>query len=133
MDPLCDSQDRRSGFTLIELLVVVGIIGLLASIAIPGYARYKRNGVDSAIESGLNSARIAMEAYFEANGYTYVGTTEANLATKGFRRSDNFELEIVTTTVNRYVLRGCQVGGNFPSFLYDSNLGKLAPDSSSCP
>ena len=31
----------RQGFTLVEIMIVVGIIGLLAAIAIPNFMRYR--------------------------------------------------------------------------------------------
>ena len=55
------------GFTLIELLVVVAIIGILAAIAIPQFAEYRKRGFDSRSVSDLRNAATAEEAYFADN------------------------------------------------------------------
>ena len=127
------SAKTASGFTLIELLVVIAIVAILAAIAIPQYALYKRRSVDASIESSLNSARIAMESYFEAHGYTYQGADEATLTGEhGYRGATGFTLNIVTTTPTRYVLRGCQTGANHPSWVYDSDVGSLLGNGTPC-
>ena len=68
---------QEKGFTLIELLVVIAIIGILAAIAIPQFAAYKKQGNDSAAKSDLRNFAVSMEAYYvQNNGY---GATVANI------------------------------------------------------
>jgi type IV pilus assembly protein PilA len=56
--------NTRDGFTLIELLVVIAIIVILAAIAIPQFAAYRRGSFDSQVRSDLKNASVAQESYF---------------------------------------------------------------------
>jgi type IV pilus assembly protein PilA len=68
---------NQKGFTLIELLVVVAIIGILAAIAIPQFASYRKQAFCSRVESDLKNAMTTIEAFYAANE-TYVGA-DANI------------------------------------------------------
>jgi prepilin-type N-terminal cleavage/methylation domain-containing protein len=64
-------QDAKRGFTLVELLIVVAIIGILAAIAIPQYARYRKSTFDTAAKSACHAVALAQEAYhIMSSGYT---------------------------------------------------------------
>src|SRR5713226_8245619 len=83
----------KGGFTLIELLVVIAIIGILAAIAIPQFAAYRRRSFEAQVKSDLRNAATAQEAYFvNANTYKACSScTSANL--QGFNNT-------ITVTVN---------------------------------
>ena len=67
---------NEKGFTLVELLVVIAIIGILAAIAIPQFAEYRKRGYDAGARSDLRNAATAQEAHFIDND-TYVTCADA--------------------------------------------------------
>jgi len=52
------------GFTLVELMIVVAIIGILAAIAIPQFAKYRERAFNSAALSDVRNLRTDLEGYF---------------------------------------------------------------------
>jgi len=52
------------GFTLIELMITVGIIAILAAIAVPQFIQYRQRGFRTELTSDLKNAYTAAQAYF---------------------------------------------------------------------
>jgi type IV pilus assembly protein PilA len=60
---------NQKGFTLIELMIVIAIIGILAAIAIPQFASYRRKAYNSAALSDLKTVKTTLEAYYADNQF----------------------------------------------------------------
>jgi len=88
---------NKKGFTLIELIIVIGIIGVLAAIAIPIFAQYKERAYGSDTKSHLHNIFLACKSYWSDQGsasnctvpiasstaYGYAQTTKISIATTG--------------------------------------------------
>lgn len=61
-------RSRRGGFTLVEIMIVVVIIGLLAAMAIPAFARVRAQSKVSAFANDIRVGSEAFETYAMENG-----------------------------------------------------------------
>ena len=82
---LLATHGHQKGFTLLELMITFAIIAILATIAIPAYSEYVKQGKVAEATSTLADLRIRTEQYFQDNR-TYVNAPclPANGTTKYF-------------------------------------------------
>ena len=59
-------RDER-GFTLIELLLVMVILGILVSLTVPAYLRFRDNAYQGTAKSNVKGLIVASELYGEDN------------------------------------------------------------------
>ena len=55
---------RSSGFSLTEIMIVVGLIGVLASTALPSFRKYQLRAKTAEVRSNLAGIQLAEDAYF---------------------------------------------------------------------
>jgi type IV pilus assembly protein PilE len=87
---------KSNGFTLIEVMVVVGIIGILAAIAIPSYRDYVIRSKLAEAYSNLSALRTQAEQHFQDNR-TYLGFACTQAGAKYFDYTCNNPAITATT------------------------------------
>ena len=104
-----------AGFTLLELLVVMVLLAVLASLALPSYRDYQRQGHRSAAIADLGRCAQALERFRVAE-LTYVGAQLASLCgTQSPRQGDaRYTLTLSGLSATDYMLlaspQGSQAG-----------------------
>ena len=131
------APQRPRGFTLIEVMIVVGIVAILAAIALPNYSDYVKRGKIIEATQRLSEARTKLEQFFLDNR-TYAGgcTGATAVVTVGDLGGNSpFDLECVplpTATGYRLVATGVPAKGMDALFVYtiDQNNAKVSPGPS---
>jgi type IV pilus assembly protein PilE len=109
------SAGRTRGFTLLEVLITVGIVAILAAIALPFYADTIRRGklVDVAVRLGDNRTYQAVPA----------AGTNCGIPNPPPAAADPFEIICTAPTATTYsvVATGRPAGGMDAGFVYTVN------------
>lgn len=87
-------RTANKGFTIIELMVVLIIIGVLVSLAIPGFSRTKERAFDKEAQIGLNLIAAGEKMYRAKIGFYY-----PSLGTVGKSDiEDNLQLDLSSSS-----------------------------------
>lgn len=83
---------RRTGFTLLDLLICVTLIGMLATLAVPGYRHVVRRAHRGDAQQALLRVQALQERHYFEHG-RYAGTLAAlqDAATSGAAPADRSE------------------------------------------
>lgn len=93
---------QAAGFTLIEMMIVVGVIAILAAVALPSYKDYVIRGKLVAGVNALAALRAQMEQYYQDNRtYQTVGTITSPCATS---TADTFTITCSAPSATTYTL-----------------------------
>jgi len=129
------NQKRNlQGFTLIEVMIVVGILGIIAAIAIPAYDAQKRRGYRADAISALTRAAQLQERW-----YTDKGTYSSSLANIGMASTTdngkyNLSITFNAATPDEFTVTATATGGqlkdtNCRTFSLDEAGRKTSTDS----
>ena len=114
-------MNKQRGFTLIEVFIVVGVIAILAGIALPSYNDYIVRGMLPEGHVGLGGFRVQMEQYYQDNrSYGPAGACGAALPP-----NKNFTFSCVTSNVGQAYVASATGSGKAAGFTFTINEQNL--------
>jgi len=97
--PAATIRPQAPGFTLVEIMIVVVIIGLLATMAVPGFQKIRVASQDKAVLNNARQLSSAAEQYYHESGFDYVNVTSLVGATLYIRSLNLVARETYPTTL----------------------------------
>ena len=95
---------KESGFSLVELMIVVGIIGILATMAMPKFQEFQSKAKMAEAKTALSHLYTMQHSYFLEND-EYINFSPLNFAngcTNNEAEMLGFEIQPCTKQVPRY-------------------------------
>ena len=124
-------SNSKAGFTLVELVIVVGIVGLLAAIAIPNFLSYQARSRRSEAYVNLAAiARIQSTFYAERGEFFEAGSWPNFVALYGGDLSAR-KMTWDAASEAAYAELGWTPEGQV-YYVYDTNTGATACTCSTC-
>lgn len=131
------TKNKNLGFTLIELLVVVAIIGLISSIVFASLSTARKKARDVKRMQDLYQIRIALEMYFNANGY-YPSAGGGGLWLRSSSSAGATDWGILATALAPYISQlprdpinnGTNLNGPWVTGVYSYAYGRYNIDTS---
>jgi type IV pilus assembly protein PilE len=125
---------KKNGFSLVELIIVMGIIGILAGIAVPAYSAYTKRANRTDATRQMTFDAQALERCYSQN-FTYVGCAGAPAGaaptTQGYYRVTIAIPTAASYTITATPLKAPQTSdSSCASFTLDSAGTQGAMDSS---
>ncbi len=109
-----NTKKASTGFSLIEVLIVVAIIGILAAVAVPSYAKYMEKTRRADAVTFLSDAAAEQYRFFSENNRYATKMSELGMSNGDTAQSDegHYVITVVSPNDTSYTLTATPVAGS---------------------